>query len=105
MTSLAVAGALSTIFVPIGFAGATWAVICALVAGFALARGSAGLCGGAAGLWIVGALLSVASAFTSEWSPLLVSLAALAAALTVGGLVRAGIAARRAASGEERAFG
>ncbi|SJN20431.1 hypothetical protein FM104_02690 [Microbacterium esteraromaticum] len=77
-----------SVFVPLGIAGAVIAMICTLVIVFALARGAAGLAGGATGLWIVGALLSMAASFASLWTPLFVSLGALGAALVVGALLR-----------------
>src|SRR5690606_22787986 len=51
-------------------------------------RRAAGLAGGAAGVWIVGALLSSASSFADLWLPLLVSLAALGVALVIGTILR-----------------
>ncbi|MDQ0614725.1 hypothetical protein QF046_002366 [Microbacterium sp. W4I4] len=88
MSTLALTNTLAAIFVPIGIAGAAIALICALIMAFALARRAAGLAGGAAGVWIVGALLSWASSFSDVWIPLLVSLGALGAALVVGALLR-----------------
>lgn len=88
MSTLAVTHTLAAIFVPIGVAGAAIALICALIVTFALARRAAGLAGGAAGVWIVGALLSWASSFADVWAPLLVSLGALGGALVVGTLLR-----------------
>lgn len=88
MSTLAVTHTLAAIFVPIGVAGAAIALICALIVSFALARRAAGLAGGAAGVWIVGALLSWASSFADVWAPLLVSLGALGGALVVGTLLR-----------------
>lgn len=88
MSTLAVTHTLAAIFVPIGVAGAAIALICALIITFALARRAAGLAGGAAGVWIVGALLSWASSFADAWAPLLVSLGALGGALVVGTLLR-----------------
>jgi hypothetical protein len=87
------------VFVPIGWAGAGIAVICAVVAGVALARGAVGLCGGAAGVWIVGTMLSVAASFANDWSPLIVSIAALTGMLIIGGAIHTllGRAVRRAA--------
>ncbi|MGF2949585.1 hypothetical protein [Microbacterium alcoholitolerans] len=79
---------LAMFFVPIGMAGAALAIACALVAAFAVARGAAGLAGGAIGVWIVGALLSLAASFATEWMPLLVALSALAAGLALGGVIR-----------------
>ncbi|MFD5225968.1 hypothetical protein ACFWHT_10155 [Microbacterium sp. NPDC058342] len=88
MSTLAVTSALASVFVPIGIAGAVIALICALIVAFALARGAAGLAGGAVGVWIVGALLSWASSFADLWSPLLVSVGALGAALVIGAVLR-----------------
>jgi hypothetical protein len=79
---------LAALFVPIGIVGAAIALICALIVAFALARRAAGLAGGAAGVWIVGALLSWASGFADLWLPLFVSLGALGAALVIGSLLR-----------------
>jgi len=87
MSTLGVTHTLAAIFVPIGMAGAAIALICALVVAFALARRAAGLAGGAAGVWIVGALLSWASSFADLWLPLLVSLGSLGGALVVGPLL------------------
>lgn len=101
MSSLAVTNALMSVFVPIGIAGAVIALACALVAAFALMRGAAGLAGGAIGVWIVGAMLSLSASFANLWMPVAVSLVALGAALVVGPvlrlLIRAG-ASRRAAA-------
>lgn len=88
MSSPAVANTLAAVLVPIGNAGAVLAVVCALVAAFALARGAAGLAGGGVGVWILGALLSLCASFAAEWTPVLVSLGALAAAFVVGALAR-----------------
>lgn len=88
MSTLSMTKALMSVFVPLGIAGAVIALICALVIVFALARGAAGLAGGATGLWIVGALLSMAASFASLWTPLFVSLGALGAALVVGAMLR-----------------
>ncbi len=88
MSTLAVTNTLAMFFVPIGMAGAALAIACALVAAFAVARGAAGLAGGAIGVWIVGALLSLAASFATEWMPLLVALSALAAGLALGGVIR-----------------
>ncbi|MFD5214198.1 hypothetical protein [Microbacterium sp. NPDC058345] len=89
-----------SVFVPIGIAGAVIAIACALATVFALLRGAAGLAGGAIGVWIVGAMLSVSASFANLWTPVIVALVALAGALVIGGvgrpLVRAG-AARRVA--------
>lgn len=88
MTTVAVANSLMAIFVPVGVAGAVIALACALLAGFAMARGWAGLCAGAVGVWIVGTMLSLSASFASLWLPVLISLAALATAIIVGGLAR-----------------
>ncbi|UJP09634.1 hypothetical protein L2X99_14630 [Microbacterium sp. KUDC0406] len=77
---------------PIGIGGAVLAVLCALVAGIALALGAAGLFGGAAGVWIVGTVLSIASSFAGAWMPVMISLAALAVACVLGGITRAVVA-------------
>ncbi|MGM7670338.1 hypothetical protein [Microbacterium sp. A93] len=78
---------------PIGIVGAVIAVLCALVAVVALARGSAGVGGGAVAVWIVGALLSLASGFSGEWIPALVAAGALVVALVLGGLLRGMVSA------------
>ncbi len=88
MSSLAVTNALMSVFVPIGIAGAVIALTCALVATFALARGSAGLAGGAIGVWIVGAMLSMCASFASLWTPVLLALVALGVALVLGPMLR-----------------
>lgn len=88
MSTLPVANTLASIFMPIGWAGAIFAIICAIVVLIALASGAAGLTGGAIGVWFIGALLSVLSSFAGEWMPVMLSGAALAAALIIGGMVR-----------------
>ena len=88
MSTLPVTNTLTALFVPIGWAGAVFAIACALVALVALARGAAGLTAGAVGVWFIGGLLSVASSFASEWMPLVIAVGALAAALVVGGMIR-----------------
>ncbi len=88
MSTLAVTSTLGSVFVPVGIAGAVIALVCALIAAFAMARGSAGLCGGAVGVWIVGTMLSLSASFASEWMPVFVSLSALAVALVLGGIAR-----------------
>lgn len=93
-TSMSVANELAGLFVPIGAFGAAVAVVCALVTMIALARGAVGLAGGAVGVWIVGAMLSVASSFANDWMPLAISGAALAVALVLGGAVRALLSTR-----------
>ncbi|MFE6734636.1 hypothetical protein [Microbacterium sp. NPDC057650] len=86
---MAVSNTLASFFMPIGIIGAVLAVICAVVAGIALAAGAAGFFGGAVGVWMVGALLSTAASFSSAWTPLIVSLVALAVALVLGGIIHA----------------
>ncbi|GAA3935847.1 hypothetical protein [Microbacterium soli] len=88
MSTLAVTNTLSSVFLPIGIAGAVIAVVCALVALIALARGAAGLVGGAIGVWIGGAMLSLASSFADDWIPVLVALVALGGGLVLGAAVR-----------------
>lgn len=96
MSTLAMTHTLAALFVPIGIAGTVIAVLCALVAAIAVSCRAAGLAGGAAGVWIVGALLSWASSFAHLWTPLFVSLGALSAALVVGSLMRGLIASASA---------
>lgn len=64
-------------------------------------RGAAGLAGGAVGLWIPSAMLSSTASFANQWTPLLISGAALVAMLLIGsvgrGIVNAGEPAREAA--------
>lgn len=88
MSTLAVTNTLATFFVPIGMAGAALAIICAVVATVAIARGAAGLTGGAIGVWIVGALLSMAASFAAQWMPLFAALIALAVGIALGGVIR-----------------
>lgn len=88
MSTLAVTNTLVSVFVPVGIAGAVIALTCALVAAFAMARGSAGVCAGAVGVWIVATMLSLSASFASEWMPVLVSLAAMGGALVIGGIAR-----------------
>lgn len=99
MTTMRVAVELAGVLVPIGIAGAGLALVCAAVAAVAIVRGAGGLSGGAVGVWIVGALLSVTASFALEWTPLIVSCAALAGALIVGGIVRAVLGAVAPAPG------
>ncbi|MFS0894621.1 hypothetical protein [Microbacterium sp. 179-I 3D3 NHS] len=80
---------LAEVMVAIGIAGAVLAAVCAVVAAIAIIRGAGGLSGGAVGLWIACALVSVTASFGDQWMPLLASCAALAAMLVVGGVVRA----------------
>ncbi|MEV7619340.1 hypothetical protein AB0N59_04290 [Microbacterium sp. NPDC089321] len=79
---------LASFLVPIGIAGAVIAVVCALITTFALARGAAGLAGGGAGVWIVGALLSLCASFAMLWTPFFVAAGALVAAFVVGAVLR-----------------
>ena len=88
MTTFRMASDLAEVMVPIGIAGAVFAAICAVVAGIAIMRGAGGLTGGAVGLWIVGALMSVTASFANQWMPLLAACAALVAMLIIGGVVR-----------------
>lgn len=88
MSTLAVVNALASVFVPIGMTGAAIALACALIAAVALARAAAGLAGGAIGVWIVGAMLSLAASFADVWTPSVLSLAALGTALIAGPVVR-----------------
>lgn len=89
MTTMRVASDLAAVMVPIGYAGAVLAAIFAIVAAIAIVRGAGGLAGGAVGLWIVGALMSVAASFAQEWTPLIVACGSLVAMLIIGGVVRA----------------
>lgn len=89
MTTAAIARDLAGFLVPIGWIGAALAVICAIVAGVAIARGAGGLSGGAVGVWIPMALLSSTASFAYQWLPLIASGAALVAMLVLGGIVRA----------------
>ena len=88
-TTLSVTIGLSAVLVPIGFAGAVLAAVCALVAGVAIMRGAAGLCGGAVALWIPCAIASSAASFANQWMPLQASAAALIGMLVIGAVVRA----------------
>ncbi len=65
------------------------AVLCAVIAGIAIARGAGGLAGGAVGLWIPAALLSLTASFAQQWTPLIVAGAGLVGMLVVGGVLRA----------------
>lgn len=89
MTTMRVASDLAAVMVPIGYAGAALAAIFAIVAAVAIIRGAGGLAGGAVGLWIVGALMSVAASFGQDWAPLILACGALVAMLIVGAIVRA----------------
>lgn len=88
MSTIGMVRDLSEVFLWIGSAGAGIALLCALVALFALARGAAGLAGGAVAVWIGGALLSLTSGFSGQWIPTLVATGALTGALVVGALLR-----------------
>lgn len=89
MTTLRMASDLAAVLVPIGYAGAVIAAVCAVVAAVAIVRGAGGLAGGAVGIWMVGALMSVTASFASQWTPLLAACGALVAMLVIGGVVRA----------------
>lgn len=93
MSSLGVLRDLSEIFLPIGIVGAAIAALCAFVVMIALVRGAAGVVGGAAAVWVGGALLSLASGFTGDWVPALVAVGSLVVALVVGGMLRGVVAA------------
>lgn len=88
MSSMSALRELAAFFLPVGFVGAGIAVLCAIVAGVALARGAAGLSGGAAAVWIVGAMLSLAAGFSGQWIPTAAAGAALIAALVLGAVAR-----------------
>jgi hypothetical protein len=98
VTSASVVNSLAAVFGPIGMFGAAVAVLCAALAMVALARNSVGLAGGAVGVWIVGAMLSVAASFASDWMPLIVSCAALAVGLVLGGVARTLSSAQRSST-------
>lgn len=89
--------------VPIGIVGAVLAVLCAVVAGIAIMRGAGGLAGGAVGVWIPAAVLSLAASFAQQWTPLLVSGAALVGMLILGAVGRAILSAREPARDAARA--
>ena len=89
MTTMRVASDLAAVMVPIGYVGAALAAVCAIVAAVAMIRGAGGLTGGAVGLWIVCALMSMTASFAQEWTPLILAGAALVAMLVIGGVVRA----------------
>lgn len=63
-------------------------MLCALIAGVALARGAAGLAGGAVGGWIVGTMLSLTAGFSDQWWLVGAACAALVAALVLGAMAR-----------------
>lgn len=89
MTTAGIARDLAGFLVPIGWIGAALAVIAAIVAGVAIARGAGGLSGGAVGVWIPFAVLSSTASFATQWTPVIIAGAALAATLVLGGVVRA----------------
>jgi len=89
MSTLGVVHDLTAFFLLIGTVGAGIALICALVAMIALARGAAGVAGGAVAVWIGGALLSLTSGFSGQWVPALVAVGSLVLGLVVGGVARA----------------
>lgn len=88
MTSSRVAHELAAFLVPLGIIGAAVAVLCAVIAGIAIARGAGGLAGGAVGLWIPATVLSLTASFAHEWTPLIVAGAALVGMLVVGTVLR-----------------
>src|SRR5690554_1874072 len=88
MSSVGVLRDLAAVFLPIGFSGAAIAVACTLLAGVAMARGAAGLAGGAVGCWIVGGMLSLTAGFSGQWLPVLIAVAALFAGLVLGAVAR-----------------
>jgi hypothetical protein len=79
---------LAAFLVPLGIIGAAVAVLCAVIAGIAIARGAGGLAGGAVGLWIPATVLSLTASFAHEWTPLIVAGAALVGMLVVGTVLR-----------------
>lgn len=89
MTTIGITRDLAAFLVPLGVTGAVLAVICAIVAGVAIARGAGGLSGGAVGVWIPFAMLSFTASFATQWMPAIVSGVALAAMLVLGGIARA----------------
>ena len=82
MTSSRVADELAAVLVPIGVVGMVLAVLCAVVAAVAIVRGAGGLAGGAVGVWIPVAVLSLTASFANQWVPAIVSGAALAVMLS-----------------------
>lgn len=88
MNTTRVASDLAAVMVPLGYAGAVFAVICALVAAVAIVRGNGGLTGGAVGVWIVCALLSLVASFASDWLPPIMAGSALVVLLAAGGVVK-----------------
>jgi hypothetical protein len=92
MTSSRMAHELAAFLVPLGIFGAAVAVLCAVVAGVAIARGAGGLAGGAVGLWIPAAVMSLTASFANQWAPLIVAGAALVGMLVIGGVLRVFVA-------------
>lgn len=92
MTSSRMAHELAAFLVPLGIFGAAVAVLCAVVAGVAIARGAGGLAGGAVGLWIPAAVLSLAASFANQWTPLIVAGGALVGMLVIGAVLRVFVA-------------
>lgn len=88
MSSFRLVSDLAAFMVPFGIIGAALATVCAIVAGVAIIRGAGGLSGGAVGIWIPCALMSFTASIVDQWLPLAVSVAALAAMLVIGGVVR-----------------
>lgn len=88
MTTWRVASDLAAIMVPIGIGGAVLAVLCALVAGFAIARGAGGLTGGAVGIWIPAAMVSSMAGFANDWMPLIAAGGSLAGLIVLGAIAR-----------------
>ncbi|MFK4762794.1 hypothetical protein ACI3KS_17845 [Microbacterium sp. ZW T5_45] len=88
MTTWRVASDLAAIMVPIGTGGAVLAVLCALVAGFAIARGAGGLTGGAVGIWIPAAMVSSMAGFANDWMPLIAAGGSLGGFIVLGSIAR-----------------
>ncbi len=88
VSSVSLVRDLTQVFVPIGLFGTAVAVLCALIALIAMARGRAGAVGMAVGGWIVGAMLSLAASFAKDWMPVTIAGVALIAALVLGAAAR-----------------
>ncbi len=84
MSTIGVFRDLAAFFLPFGIIGAVIAVACAIVVLLAVARSAAGVVGGATGVWIVGAVMSLASGFSGQWIPAIVAGSALIVALVAG---------------------
>jgi len=91
MSSMSVLRDLAEFFLPVGWVGGVIAAICALVAGAALARGSAAFAGGSVAVWIGAALASVASGFSGQWLPTIIAVGSLVGALVLGLIARGAI--------------